>query len=63
MIGGLALVAAMAMTMAMAAGPAFAAVASAAASIPEPADFTLFLLGVAGLLIGRRSSRSRTRAE
>jgi hypothetical protein len=26
---------------------------------PEPTDFALFALGVAGLLIGRRTSRSR----
>jgi hypothetical protein len=32
--------------------------------VPEPADFALFLLGVGGLVIGRRSSRARrTRAD
>lgn len=30
-----------------------------ATSIPEPSDFMLFLMGVAGLVIGRRSSRRR----
>ena len=28
-------------------------------SIPEPSDFALFLMGVAGLVIGHRSSRKR----
>jgi hypothetical protein len=33
-------------------------------SVPEPADFALFLLGVAGLVVGRRTSRAkRTRAK
>jgi hypothetical protein len=27
--------------------------------VPEPADFALFLIGVTGLLIGRRASRAR----
>jgi hypothetical protein len=27
--------------------------------VPEPADFALFGAGIAGLLLGRRSSRSR----
>ena len=27
--------------------------------IPEPSDFALFLMGVAGLVIGRRSARRR----
>jgi|GWRWMinimDraft_6_1066014.scaffolds.fasta_scaffold13410_3 hypothetical protein len=32
-------------------------------SIPEPSDFALFLLGVAGLVIGRRSSRKRRQSD
>lgn len=32
-----------------------------AVSIPEPADLALFAAGVAGLIIGRRSSRSKRR--
>ena len=31
----------------------------ASAAVPEPSDFALFLIGVAGLLIGRRGSRRR----
>ena len=31
--------------------------------IPEPADFALFAAGVAGLLLGRRGSRSRKRRD
>jgi len=30
-------------------------------AVPEPADFALFAAGVAGLVIGRRSSRKRNR--
>ncbi len=30
-------------------------------SVPEPSDMALFALGVVGLIIGRRSSRSRRR--
>jgi hypothetical protein len=33
--------------------------ASGAIAIPEPGDFALFLLGVTGLIIGRRASRNR----
>lgn len=29
--------------------------------VPEPSDLALFAAGVAGLIIGRRSSRSRRR--
>lgn len=32
-------------------------------SIPEPSDFALFLMGVAGLVIGRRSSRRRRQGD
>lgn len=31
--------------------------------VPEPSDFALFLIGVIGLLIGRRTSRSRGRSD
>lgn len=30
-------------------------------SVPEPSDIALFALGVVGLIIGRRSSRTRRR--
>jgi len=33
------------------------------AAVPEPADFALFAAGVAGLLLGRRGSRSRKRRD
>ncbi len=33
--------------------------ALAATPVPEPSDFALFLLGVAGLIIGRRSASAR----
>lgn len=36
-------------------------VKSAIIDIPEPTDLVLFLLGVAGLVIGRRSGRKRLR--
>jgi hypothetical protein len=29
--------------------------------IPEPGDFALFMIGVAGLIVGRLTSRSRKR--
>jgi predicted histidine transporter YuiF (NhaC family) len=32
-------------------------------AIPEPSDFVLFLMGVAGLIIGRRSARRRHRRD
>ena len=35
--------------------------ALAATAAPEPANFALFLLGVAGLIIGRRSAVARRR--
>ena len=38
-----------------------AAPAQASTKIPEPGDFALFVIGVAGLVIGRWSSRSRKR--
>lgn len=38
---------------------ALAEPAMAATAVPEPTDFALFLLGVAGLIIGRRSARAR----
>lgn len=31
--------------------------------VPEPSDFALFLIGVIGLLVGRRTSRSRSRSD
>jgi hypothetical protein len=34
-----------------------------ATPVPEPSDFALFVIGVVGLLIGRRTSRSRRRAD
>jgi hypothetical protein len=34
-----------------------------ASSVPEPSDLALFAAGVAGLIIGRRSSRSRRRSD
>lgn len=43
---------------AFAAMPAYAA-SGGSTSVPEPADFALFALGVVGLVIGRRSSRKR----
>jgi hypothetical protein len=33
-----------------------------ATAVPEPADMMLFGAGIAGLLIGRRSSRARRRS-
>ncbi len=36
-------------------------VASASDDIPEPTDLTLFLIGIAGLVIGLRSGRTRLR--
>ena len=32
-------------------------------AIPEPSDFALFVMGVAGLVIGRRSSRRRRQSD
>ncbi len=43
--------------------PAFAQVAGSASPISEPTDLALFVLGVAGLIIGRRSSRSRHKGD
>lgn len=45
----------------MVAGPASAQWSAGAdcVEVPEPADFALFAMGVAGLLIGRRGSRNR----
>lgn len=40
-----------------------AAIPDASTAIPEPSDFALFLLGVAGLIIGRRTSRRRIRPD
>jgi len=37
---------------------ALAEPALAATQIPEPSDFALFLLGVAGLIIGRSGARA-----
>ena len=37
--------------------------AGAGIEIPEPTDLALFLIGVAGLLIGRRSSLARRRPD
>lgn len=31
--------------------------------VPEPSDIGLFLMGVVGLMIGRRSSRRRNRSD
>lgn len=46
----------------LAATPAWAQ--AAGTPVPEPSDIALFALGVAGLLIGRRSSRrSMTRPD
>jgi hypothetical protein len=45
---------------AYAAAPQLSAVATQIATeIPEPSDFALFVIGVAGLIIGRRTSRVR----
>lgn len=49
-----------------AAAPTTATAAPAASSgggvqIPEPGDLALFLIGVAGLIVGRWSARSRKR--
>ncbi|MBW8784614.1 MAG: PEP-CTERM sorting domain-containing protein [Novosphingobium sp.] len=35
------------------------ALALGQASVPEPSDFTLFALGVLGLVLGRKGSRKR----
>ncbi len=35
--------------------------AKSSIAIPEPGDFALFMIGVAGLVIGRWTSRSRKR--
>jgi hypothetical protein len=40
-----------------------AAIPDITTSIPEPSDFALFLMGVAGLVIGRRSSRRRRQSD
>lgn len=45
------------------AGTAFAQTPTSADAIPEPTDVALFVFGLAGLLIGRRSSRSRRRRD
>ena len=42
---------------------ASAAIPGVSTSIPEPSDFALFLMGVAGLVIGRRSSRRRHQSD
>jgi hypothetical protein len=42
------------LALVMIASPAFA---QAGTPIPEPTDFALFALGVAGLILGRQSSR------
>jgi hypothetical protein len=45
---------------AYAAAPELSAVATQIATeIPEPSDFALFVIGVAGLIIGRRTARVR----
>jgi hypothetical protein len=53
---------------AAAALPSISAAAAGIASrvstpVPEPSDFALFLIGVIGLLVGRRTSRSRRRSD
>lgn len=45
--------------LALAGAPAVASLTSGT-PIPEPTDFALFLLGVAGLVIGRRTARRRS---
>lgn len=50
------------LTLAVLVLPAAAALASSqASSVPEAGNLMLFAAGVAGLLIGRRGSRSRRR--
>jgi hypothetical protein len=44
---------------AIAATPAYAQAAGGGIHIPEPTDLALFLMGVVGLAIGRRTSRVR----
>lgn len=46
----------------LAGAPAVASLTSGT-PIPEPSDFALFLLGVAGLIIGRRTARNRSRKD
>ncbi len=38
-------------------------VAGGAISIPEPSNLALLIIGVAGLIIGRRASRNRGRSD
>ena len=40
-----------------------AAIPGITTSIPEPSDFALFVMGIAGLVIGRRSSRRRRQSD
>ena len=40
-----------------------AAIPGISTSIPEPSDFALFVMGVAGLIVGRRSSRRRHQSD
>jgi hypothetical protein len=46
------------LVLAMIASPAFA---QAGTPIPEPTDFAMFALGVAGLILGRQTSRRSPR--
>lgn len=45
--------------LALAGAPAIASLTNGT-PVPEPTDFALFLIGVAGLIIGRRTARRRS---
>jgi hypothetical protein len=49
--------------LAIIATPAFAQGTTSSTGVPEPADFVLFALGAAGLLVGRRAARKSRSAK